>query len=78
MARKLKVYRTPTGFYDAYVAAPSQKAALEAWGVDRNLFAMAKAEIVTETRRRSAASWESFTQSLKRPRDGSRATQAVY
>lgn len=34
--RKLKVYRTPIGFHDAYVAAPSQKAALEAWGVETN------------------------------------------
>ena len=30
MPRKLKVFRTPTGFHDAYVAAPSRKAALEA------------------------------------------------
>lgn len=30
--QKLKVYRTPIGFHDAYVAAPSQKAALKAWG----------------------------------------------
>jgi hypothetical protein len=46
--RKLKVYRTPIGFHDAYVAAPSQKAALEAWGVDVNLFARGSAEEVTE------------------------------
>ena len=26
----LKVYRTPIGFHDAYVAAPSKKAALRA------------------------------------------------
>ena len=34
MARKqkLNVYRTPIGFHDAYVAAPSQHAALLAWG----------------------------------------------
>lgn len=50
MARKqaLKVYRTPIGFHDAYVAAPSQKAALEAWGTDRNLFARGIAEIVDD------------------------------
>jgi hypothetical protein len=50
MARtaKLKVYRTPIGFHDAYVAAPSQKAALEAWGSDNNLFAQKVAEIVTD------------------------------
>lgn len=50
MARtqKLKVYRTPAGFYDAYVAAPSQKAALRAWGSDGDLFARGLAEIVTD------------------------------
>ena len=47
-ARKLKVFRTPIGFHDAYVAAPSQKAALEAWGSDANLFARGSAEQVTE------------------------------
>lgn len=46
--RKLKVYRTPIGFHDAYVAAPSQKAALEAWGADANLFARGAAEAVTD------------------------------
>ena len=35
---KLKVYSTPIGFHDALVAAPSQKAALEAWGAGTNLF----------------------------------------
>lgn len=45
---KLKVYRTPIGFHDAYVAAPSQKAALEAWGADANLFARGMAEVVTD------------------------------
>ena len=35
MARtaRLNVYVTPAGFYDAVVAAPNQKAALAAWGV---------------------------------------------
>lgn len=45
---KLKVFRTSTGFHDAYVAAPSQKAALEAWGVEGNLFAQGLAEQVTD------------------------------
>jgi hypothetical protein len=45
---KLKVFRTPIGFHDAYVAAPSQKAALEAWGADANLFARGIAEVVTD------------------------------
>jgi hypothetical protein len=38
MARKLKVYQTSQGFYDLAVAAPSMKAALEAWGAGSNLF----------------------------------------
>ena len=46
--QKLKVFRTPIGFHDAYVAAPSQKAALEAWGADSNLFAQGIAEQVTD------------------------------
>jgi len=45
---KLKVYRTPIGFHDAYVAAPSKKAALAAWGSDRDLFARGVAEVVTD------------------------------
>ena len=50
MARKqkLKVYRTPIGFHDAYVAAPSQKAALKAWGSEANLFARGLAEEVND------------------------------
>jgi hypothetical protein len=48
MPRKLKVFRTTAGFHDAYVAAPSQKAALEAWGADANLFARGVAEQVTD------------------------------
>jgi hypothetical protein len=38
MPRKLKVYRTSQGFYDLAIAAPSMKAALEAWGAAHNLF----------------------------------------
>src|SRR4051794_37604048 len=38
MARKLKTYQTSLGFYDQAVAAPSMKAALEAWGASSNLF----------------------------------------
>ncbi len=44
----LKVFRTPFGFHDAYVAAASQKAALEAWGSESNLFASGTAERVIE------------------------------
>ena len=38
MARKLKTYQTSLGFYDLAVAAPSMKAALDAWGAGSNLF----------------------------------------
>ena len=50
MARssRLKVFRVPIGFHDAYVAAPSQKAAIEAWGSDRDVFARGEAELVTD------------------------------
>lgn len=48
MPRKLKVFRTPIGFHDAYVAAPSRKAALEAWGSGADLFARGAAEEVTD------------------------------
>jgi colicin import membrane protein len=38
MLRKLKTYQTSLGFYDMAIAAPSMKAALEAWGAKSNLF----------------------------------------
>jgi colicin import membrane protein len=38
MARKLKTFQTSLGFYDLAIAAPSRKAALEAWGAGSNLF----------------------------------------
>jgi hypothetical protein len=38
MARKLKTFVTSLGFFDLAIAAPSMKAALEAWGADSNLF----------------------------------------
>ncbi|ESY86456.1 hypothetical protein [Mesorhizobium sp. LNHC229A00] len=38
MAKKLKVYQTSIGFFDLAVAAPSMKAAAEAWGSDPDLF----------------------------------------
>jgi hypothetical protein len=46
--RELKVFRTMTGFHDAYVAAPSRAAALRAWGATTDLFAMDAAEQVTD------------------------------
>src|SRR6185369_14432595 len=38
MPRKLKTYTTSAGFFDLAIAAPSMKAALEAWGSESNLF----------------------------------------
>jgi colicin import membrane protein len=38
MARRLKTYHTSSGFFDLAVAAPSMKAAAEAWGSRTNVF----------------------------------------
>jgi hypothetical protein len=38
MARALKTFQAHLGFYDTVVAAPSQAAALKAWGSRQNLF----------------------------------------
>jgi colicin import membrane protein len=38
MPRKLKTYQPSLGFYDLAIAAPSMRAALEAWGAGSNLF----------------------------------------
>lgn len=40
----MKVFQTRIGFTDYVVATSSQKAALEAWDVSRNLFAAGEAE----------------------------------
>ncbi|WP_428841109.1 hypothetical protein [Bradyrhizobium pachyrhizi] len=36
--QKAETYQTSLGFFDLAIAAPSMKAALEAWGADSNLF----------------------------------------
>lgn len=46
--RKLKVFQAQFGFYDTVVAAPSQVAALRAWGVHQNLFASGEATVTTD------------------------------
>lgn len=38
MARKLKTFQTSLGFFELAIAAPSMKAALEAWSAASNLF----------------------------------------
>ena len=45
---KLKLFKTVIGFHDAYVAAASQKAALEAWGASTDLFSAGLAERVED------------------------------
>src|ERR1700761_5976014 len=44
MPRKLKTFVTSAGFFDAAVAAPSMKAALEAWGANKKAFQQGFAE----------------------------------
>ena len=46
--RKLKVFQAQFGFYDVVVAAPSQAAALRAWGVHQNLFAEGMARVIDD------------------------------
>jgi hypothetical protein len=48
MPRALKVYFAPLGFFESVVAAPSQAAALHAWGVLQDLFASGDAKVTTE------------------------------
>ena len=48
MARKLKTYQTSLGFFEQAIAAPSMKAALEAWGADNNLFHQGAAKESTD------------------------------
>ena len=48
MARKLKTYQTSLGFFEQAIAAPSMKAALQAWGADSNLFHQGAAKESTD------------------------------
>jgi colicin import membrane protein len=48
MPRKLKTFTTSIGFYDLAIAAPSMKAALEAWGSGQNLFQRGFAQETTD------------------------------
>lgn len=45
----LKVFRTPIGFHDAYVAVPSQKAALEAYGADNSRMENGRSRCLSRT-----------------------------
>ena len=46
--RKLKVFQAQFGFFDTILAAPSQAAALRAWGTHRNLFATGHAKLAAD------------------------------
>lgn len=48
MPAKLKVFRAQMGFFESVVAAPSQKAALDAWGVRQNLFGEGLAKVADD------------------------------
>lgn len=54
-APRLKVYASRLGFFETVVAAPNQTAALEAWGVHRNLFADGSAAAATDAAAVAAA-----------------------
>ncbi|CAN5362012.1 hypothetical protein BH10PSE4_BH10PSE4_22570 [soil metagenome] len=47
-ARRLKVFQAQFGFHDSVVAAPSQVAALAAWGIRQNLFAEGRAKVTDD------------------------------
>ena len=53
--RKLKVFQAQFGFYDTVVAAPSQTAALRAWGTHQNLFSSGEAGITEDAAAVAAA-----------------------
>lgn len=53
--RRLKVFQARLGFYDTVVAAPSQAAALRAWGVHQNLFADGLARVTDDEQATNAA-----------------------
>ncbi|WP_342730312.1 cell envelope biogenesis protein TolA [Bradyrhizobium sp. B117] len=80
--RKLRTYQTSLGFYDQAVAAPSMKAALQAWGASSNLFHQGVAketddpDVVAATMaspgvvlRRPVGSDDPFTENAQLPTD---------
>src|SRR5438874_537683 len=54
-APRLKTFQAHLGFFDTVVAAPSQKAALEAWGSRQNLFHDGTASVATDPQAIKAA-----------------------
>src|SRR5438067_13814121 len=55
MPPRLKTFQAHLGFFDTVVAAPSQKAALEAWGSRQNLFHDGTASVATDPQAIKAA-----------------------
>ena len=53
--RQLKVFQVHLGFFDTVVAAPSQAAALRAWGTRQNLFADGQARVTDDPQAIAAA-----------------------
>src|SRR4051812_7624794 len=68
MAR-LKVFKAQMGFYESVVAAPSQKAALAAWGTHQDLFGAGMAAVTDEAAAVKAATAQPGVV-LKRPAGG--------
>jgi colicin import membrane protein len=66
VARKLKVFRTSMGFFELAIAAPSMKAAAEAWGTDPDVFRRGFAE-PTEDRKIVEAAMAAPGVVLRRP-----------
>lgn len=63
--KELKTYRASVGFFDLAIAAPSMKAAPEAWGSNTNLFHQGVAKQVADPEVVAAMSKQGLV--LKRP-----------
>ena len=82
MAGKLKTFVTSVGFFDLAIAAPSMKAALDAWGLNANAFQQGFASQTSDAKiiaaasakpgvvlRRPVGTNESFREDAELPRD---------
>ena len=65
--RRLKVFQTHLGFFDTVVAAPSQAAALRAWGLHQNIFADGLARIADDPQAVAAALGKGTVASMVMP-----------
>ena len=74
MARKLKTYQTSVGFFDLAIAAPSMKAAAEAWGSQTDIFRRGFASethepAIVAALRRPVGSNGAFSEHAELPKD---------